>query len=229
MPNQLDIALQNIGPVVPPVFGLHCGCGGNWRHNWLNTDLETHIGNNGVQTEPGMIFSPVGYQRNEFYFLQHNALTPFPLPDNCFNNCYSEHFIEHLNRVQGLIFLKEMHRLLRPNGVLRISTPDLIQHAEVLLQPDRPEFAHNVAFLNGRVPEMFTRNRAFMFNQLFYFWGHQWIYDFEDLALLIEQAGFPASSIQRCAYRQGKIADLENLDQEERQTLNLYVEAVKAP
>ncbi|MBF0439866.1 MAG: methyltransferase domain-containing protein [Magnetococcales bacterium] len=228
MSTQIEIDLQNIGTMVPFVTGLHCGCGQSWKHNWLNTDSQTFIGSNGIQTVPGTLFSPVGYQRNEFYYLQHDALDPFPLPDNLFANCYSEHFIEHLTRDQGLIFLQEVHRLLCPGGILRISTPNLIDKVELYLNPERPEYLQDVEFLNDRVPAHFPRNRAFMFNQLFYLWGHQWIYDFEDLSLLIEQAGFPTSSIQRCAFQEGKIADLENLDHPSRQADGLYVEAVKA-
>ncbi|MBF0271298.1 MAG: methyltransferase domain-containing protein [Magnetococcales bacterium] len=226
---QLDFALKDIGIDIPLVTGLHCGSGAAWKQNWLNTDAETFTGSNGVQTKPVSLFTPDGYAHTNFYYLQHDATTPFPIPDNLFDHCYAEHFIEHLNRDQGLAFLQEVHRMLRPGGILRLSTPDLHANLELFFHTERPAFAQSVAFLEGRVPAWHVRNRAFMVNQLFYFWGHQWIYDFEDLALLLEQAGFPAASIERRAFREGNIAEVEQLDQEARSQENLFVEAVKAP
>ncbi|MBF0214330.1 MAG: methyltransferase domain-containing protein [Magnetococcales bacterium] len=223
-----DFAIHNIGIHIPPVTGLHCGCGANWKQGWLNTDSETFVGNNQIETAPDGLYAPFGYEHCDFYYLQHDATRPFPIPDSLFGHCYSEHFIEHLTRDQGVFFLQEMHRLLQPGGVLRISTPDLHANLALFSQEDPATFAQQVALLEGRVPAHFIRNRAFMVNQMFYFWGHQWIYDFEDLALLLEQAGFPTSGIHRRAFREGLIAEVERLDQEERRPESLYVEAIKA-
>lgn len=47
--------------------------------------------------------------------------------DNTVDFVYAGQFIEHLNRrTQVIPFLKECHRMLRPGGVLRMTTPDLI-------------------------------------------------------------------------------------------------------
>ena len=38
---------------------------------------------------------------------------------------YAEHFLEHLALDDGLAFLAECRRVLRPDGILRLSTPNL--------------------------------------------------------------------------------------------------------
>jgi predicted SAM-dependent methyltransferase len=57
----------------------------------------------------------------DFYFRKGEGL---PFADASFAFIYSEHFFEHLFFDEALALLKECHRLLRPNGVLRTIVPD---------------------------------------------------------------------------------------------------------
>lgn len=43
--------------------------------------------------------------------------------DNTFDGIYSEHFIEHIFKYQGLNYLKECLRLLKPGGIVRTVWP----------------------------------------------------------------------------------------------------------
>ena len=43
--------------------------------------------------------------------------------DNTFDGIYSEHFIEHIFKYQGLNYLKECLRLLKPGGIVRTIWP----------------------------------------------------------------------------------------------------------
>lgn len=52
---------------------------------------------------------------------------------------------------------------------------------------------------------------------------HKWMYDFESLELLLKNVGF--RNIRRCEFRQGKVPDLDVLDNHEE--FSLYVEAEK--
>ena len=49
-----------------------------------------------------------------------NAL-PLPFADNYFDEIILSHIIEHLN--DAYLFLEEVHRILKPNGIVRIVTP----------------------------------------------------------------------------------------------------------
>ena len=225
---KLNINLKNIGSTIPAVHGLHFGCGGAWKHLWLNTDIEEFEGQNGVKTSPGSIFSFTGYEHNEFYYIQHNAKNAFPFPDNFFRNCYSEHFIEHVTRFDALRLLREIHRVMRPCGILRISTPDLFEVTSNYLDPDYKTPPKVLEFLEKSVPSHFTFNRAFMINNTFKLWGHQWIYDLEDLTLLLTEAGFQQEDVKKCEFREGRIACVETLDMVERRDhSSLYVEVEK--
>jgi len=58
-----------------------------------------------------------------------NLLRSFPYPDNTFDVVYHSQFIEHLPHEKALAFMSECHRILKPNGVLRVVTPDLHNQA----------------------------------------------------------------------------------------------------
>ncbi|GAI02629.1 unnamed protein product, partial [marine sediment metagenome] len=60
-----------------------------------------------------------GYQ-----FQHHDVTQRLPYDDNNVDLIFSSHLLEHLSREDGAKFLKECARVLKPNGVIRISTPD---------------------------------------------------------------------------------------------------------
>jgi predicted SAM-dependent methyltransferase len=103
---------------------------------------------------------------------------PLPFPDECFDAVFCEEVIEHIDRAAGRRLLAECARVLRPGGILRVTTPDLAYFAHrVLAAPDDP------AEING----------------IFYDHGHLHIYTPESLARACQEAGF--ESPQRSGYR----------------------------
>lgn len=55
-------------------------------------------------------------------------MTNLPIPgieDSTYDGVHSEHFIEHLTKDQGIEFLKEMHRVMKPGGVIRTIWPSM--------------------------------------------------------------------------------------------------------
>jgi len=48
---------------------------------------------------------------------------PLPYGDKEFNGVYSEHFIEHMYKYQGINFFNEVKRILQPGGVVRTVWP----------------------------------------------------------------------------------------------------------
>ena len=57
--------------------------------------------------------------------INHPLNHPLPLPDQWFDGIYSFHVIEHLNPGANERFMRDIHRLLKPGGIYRVSTPDL--------------------------------------------------------------------------------------------------------
>jgi predicted SAM-dependent methyltransferase len=167
---------------------LHLGSGSTRIEGWLHTDVEP--------TGAGCI--------------KLDMTAPFPFPDGVFHYIVSEHSIEHIKYEDGKRALKECWRVLAPGGMLRISTPDLSLLAATLTaefgqaQPVLSEYAA----ICGQAPEMATP--AFLLNNEFRAWGHQFIYDESTLVRLLSEAGF--SEIKRYPIGQSDDPALSGLE-----------------
>lgn len=91
--------------------GLHVGCGARVEDGWTNIDLEP---------------SAAGVQRVD-------VTKGLPFDSDSFDFVYTEHFLEHLTRVDAERFLNDAWRVLKPGGAIRISTPDMEALAELYL------------------------------------------------------------------------------------------------
>src|SRR5260221_172664 len=90
-----------------PIHKLQLGAGSNVLDGWFNTDM--------LPVPPTIFFL--------------DCTKRFPFADATFHYVFSEHHLEHLSYREGLSMLRECCRVLRPDGKIRIATPDL----EVLL------------------------------------------------------------------------------------------------
>lgn len=203
------------------VTGVQFGCGGQLPREVLNTDLVGFTDIRLESTAPGRVFRVNGAP-----FLHHDVTQPLPCEDGAFDWAYSEHLIEHIAQAQALVWLKDVRRIVKPGGVLRLTTPDLERYAAAYVARDEAFFAdHSRRIREFGLPAMPTR-RAFMVNQIFQFWGHRWIYDFDELVHVLVQAGFAADAIRRRAFHESAIAELGALDSPVREDETIYVEAV---
>jgi predicted SAM-dependent methyltransferase len=135
---------------------------------WLNADLY-----------------PVGSQ------IRLDATKRFPFDDGTFDFAYSEHMIEHVPWTDALKMLQEIHRALKPGGVLRVVTPNM-EFLIALLQKEPPESSkaylqHNRQIMTPWAP---TADGIFVFNHFMRNWGHQFIFDAPTLRHTLEMAGF---------------------------------------
>jgi SAM-dependent methyltransferase len=165
---------------------LQLGAGPNALAGWLNTDI-----------------APSG---SEVAYL--DATRPFPLADSTFDYVFSEHQIEHIEARHALPMLRECFRVLKPEGRLRLATPDLAVVIGLYEEGSSERYLDYVIALvrgdadSGRgaaaidaltaTPE---GKRAFVINEVVRWYGHQFIYDEPTLTGLLEQAGF--SGIER--------------------------------
>ena len=70
-------------------------------------------------------WSNVDHQPSSPIVVKANLLRKLPFANCSFDIVYHSQFIEHLDKEQGLFFLRECYRILRPGGILRIVTPDM--------------------------------------------------------------------------------------------------------
>jgi predicted SAM-dependent methyltransferase len=209
------------------VSGLHVGCGPNIRRRWLNTDRRMFGDAGGGLSPAGRIVRASSEQYRERYFLSQDALEPYPIEDGAFDYAYSEHFIEHVPREGAVAWLREVHRLIRPGGFVRLSTPDLRKYVEGYLEPDGVFFARRRELLEnmphfgpGGVPE----RPGFMVNQIFRYFGHQWIYDLEEIRSAAAEAGFDQAAVTECSFHEGRLEVVAAMDQPGHRDESLYVE-----
>lgn len=90
---------------------LNFGCGSRIHPDWINID-----------------FSPMDKRVKKV-----NLLRPLPYAKDRFDVAYSSHFLEHFTPAQALCLLKEMRRVLKPNGILRVVVPDLCNQVSAYL------------------------------------------------------------------------------------------------
>ena len=52
-----------------------------------------------------------------------------------------------------------------------------------------------------------------MVNQIFRFFGHQWIYDADEMQAVATEAGFAPDAVTECSFQEGRDPDVAKLDQ----------------
>lgn len=102
--------------------------------------------------------------------------------------------IEHVSYTNGFEMLSECHRVLKNNGKIRISTPnlqfliDLYQDNKSELQIEYIKWTTNKFIRYSPYPD-----DTFVINNFVRDWGHLFIYDEKTLQSLLERAGFTIS------------------------------------
>lgn len=123
--------------------------------------------------------------------------------------------IEHVSYSNGLSMLMECHRVLKNNGKIRISTPNL-QFLVDLYRPDKSELQKE--YIKWATDNFFKDapyyDDTFVINNFFQQWGHLFIYDEKTLQATLEKAGF--TDIQRCELNESQNEHLKNLENEKR-------------
>ncbi len=195
--SRVSRAKKNLSHFNSP-YKLNIGCGRIKFDGWVNIDMSDEWGKDIVD-------------------VVWDATQPFPIPDSSCAFIYNEHFIEHLTVLQGLAFLRECHRLLKSGGVLRIATPSLSTTVDKYQNDWRdqdwlswPGTGH-------------IKTRAEMLNISFREWGHQWLYDDEELCRRLQEAGFV--NINKVEIEKSEYPELQN--RETRKDSTLIYEIIK--
>jgi len=168
---------------------INIGCGNAKFKGWLNADIE-----------PGAD-------------IVLDIRKGLPLNDESVSLIYNEHFIEHLSVEEAERVLRESHRVLQKGGVIRVATPDV-------------DFV--IDRYNGNWKDQdwlswpeyqFIETRGQMLNISFRWWGHQYVYNEEDLVNLLHKTGF--NNLVRCAMNESAHLELSGLETREDSKLIL--------
>ncbi len=174
---------------------LHLGCGAQYFSGWRNVDKESKTADERYDVTRGLRY-----------------------PDDSVQFIYSEHFLEHLTVRQAVEVLQESHRVLRPGGVMRIATPDLAYLVDKYASTSWKDQDWITTY-----GYEWIQTRAEMLNLCFREWGHQHLYDAEELERRLREAGF-----EKIASRPRNVSpEPELANRETRRDSRLIVEAVK--
>jgi predicted SAM-dependent methyltransferase len=153
------------GDRVCPARKLHIGCGTVKMDGWINID---------ANIRPGVTD------------LQLDITKGLPYEDNSCSLIYHEHVLEHLPVEAAVNFLQECYRVLQTGGTMRIAMPSL---EFVIEKYSSEDWRSGQDWLTW--PEyQFIQTRAEMLNIALRWWGHQYLYDREELHRRLREAGF---------------------------------------
>lgn len=98
-------------------------------------------------------------------------------------------------------------KILKPNGVLRIAMPDLEMSVKDYM--NKNSLTENKGFLKKYGLD-FIKTNAEALNIAFRWWGHQWLYDWEELERRLKEAG--CVKIKKCKLNESEHPELRNLE-----------------
>lgn len=206
---------------------LNLGCGLQAPAGWANLDrspnllldrvhpLKRVLRGLGILSEAHMASWP----RN---IVLHDLRKPLPYEDGSAEAVYSSHTLEHLYLDEAAAVLRDVQRVLRPDGVVRLALPDAEAMArEFLAASDDAEAARRFTWeLNAGPLEAPSRRARAMAPLASGF--HRWQPTWSLVRSMLEEAGF--ADVRRCGFLQGDCPDLASVEHRDG---SLFVEATR--
>jgi ubiquinone/menaquinone biosynthesis C-methylase UbiE len=177
---------------------LHWGCGDRTPSGWINAD---------IQEGPGI---DIGC----------NILDGLPLASDSIDCIFSEHALQQLEILHVVDALRELHRVLKPGGGLRLCLPDLDKAISAYQGGSRDYFwCWDWDTISGN-----------FITQILDYNDTRTPFTYEFAEELLREAGFV--NVRRVAYRQtsssySELVDLDSWQGNSRELESFYVEAFK--
>ena len=174
---------------------MNWGCGENPDPGWINSDVKE---SNGID-------------------ISCDIREGLPLEDGSLDYIVSIHALPELQLADQVVALRELRRVLKPAGILRLGLPDLDKGIKAYMENDRDYFLipdEDAATIGGKLVTQL----------LWYGWSRtMFTQDFAEE--LLKQAGF--DEIVMCSYRETKSRFPEIVELDSRERESFFVEAAK--
>ena len=146
---------------------------------------------------------------------------PTPYTDNQFDGIYSEHFIEHMYKYQGINFFREAFRILKPGGVIRTVWPpyEFVEKlvSDEQLTPDEQNFVasyhkfyvvnHNFA---GKGHSKRSLREQCAIGLLYQNGEHLYVWSKKEMIEVLNDIGF--ARVKECGYMQSSKPEFTGID-----------------
>ena len=208
---------------------LHLGCGLMTPPTWLNVDgsfnarlAKYPLLHKAARLVAGKKDGPK-FSKNIY---GHDLRKPLPWAEGSFKAVYASHLLEHMYRSDAEFVLRECFRVLRPGGVVRIVVPDLAPLIRGYMTGEFPKWldAHGnmteradrlILGLLMRVPQPARTNAVKkVYDNMYDFHSHKWMYDAASLTAMLRRAGF--SDVTNPGVFESRIAEIREVEQESR-------------
>jgi predicted SAM-dependent methyltransferase len=202
---------------------LNLGCGNQLPDSWINVDYSL-----GAMLAKYPLFSVFNSKLKIFNLSWHSDIfihdlrKKFPWSNEEVDIIYSSHTLEHLNKHQGLHFLKECHRVLKKDGILRIVVPDLKAFVSAYIEGDilAEDFVEKLGVLYEEGQNSTLKSKLAVFIRF----PHQCMYDTESLIRIMSNVGFECREKQPF---ESEIPDIKNIELPDRTIAAVIVEGKK--
>ena len=199
---------------------INLGCGLSIAPGWINVDNSP---NAQLSKYPLLRWTlwKLGILSDQHYAVKwpnsikiHDLKKRLPYPDSSIDYVYTSHFLEHLALADAQRLIREVFRILKPRGVVRVVVPDLAFGARQYMaaleaDPNDAKAAHD--FLNWlQLSRPGVRD------------PHLWMYDAPSLTAMLSGAGF--TNVTVCQFKQGRVPDCETLDNRPEDSIHLEAE-----
>lgn len=157
--------------------------------------------------------------QNGFTFKQFDAIKGIPYLANSVDLIIASHFMEHITRQEGSQFLRECYRVMKPDGVIRLTVPDTkLLASEYLSNLNfRDKFNENEGVKNSEdIAEAYWN---------FITAGHKTAYDEDSLGRKMKDVGFV--DIQRLEFGKSRSEEIRVETKDMFPDHSLYMEGIK--
>jgi predicted SAM-dependent methyltransferase len=162
------------------------------------------------------------YKRN--HVKRADVVKKIPEKDSSVDVIYSSHMLEHLDREDAKICVRECFRTLKKDGILRLCIPDLRYKAEEYIETgDADKFIYET-YLTIPKPKN-------ILEKLYLFYTgprhHSWMYDSQSLTKVLLECGFAEVTTLEAGKTTIPNNQVGELDLSQRSDDSFYLEARK--
>jgi predicted SAM-dependent methyltransferase len=214
------------------VIRINVGCGQTPTVGWVNLDNSPAIRLARFPVIASLMNVTGALNRHQFEFIEFcrrfeikwaDAVRKIPFESGSAEVIYTSHMLEHLDQSEARSFLAEAHRVLKPDGIIRIAVPDIRRIVTKYLEHQDANKLIADTYLAVPKPRSYLSRIS---NLLIGARHHHWMYDEHSLVALLNGSGFYAAT----SLKSGEtiIPDPGSLNLSEREDVSIYVEAKKS-